>query len=336
MTSKFRDLVTDNSRPLLVLGTVPPRKSFKPETCERIAKAVAEDAVKGNVSAVAIYDIQNEQGRVDGPRPYAFAESWEGTDYLVLLRKYLPETIECIIYRALPYHPEDGESLEPFLAKIAHQNCHSIVYVGGSSSYAGISVESAVAFTNASSSTFVIGGITLPERHVSTSAEHKLLAGKAEKGASFFTSQVVYNADSVICLLRDYSDLCKKTGCQPARIILTFAPFGRKETLEFLRWLGVEVPNGTAHRILSRGDSSACVAEAVYVCRENLRRILDACVCFDVSVPLGVTAEGVSKHPEELAAVKHVIDLLSDELERYYAKRRLRRNNSNLQLSVSK
>ena len=62
-------------------------------------------------------------GRIDGPRPYPFAECWEGTYYLKLLRVYLPRHIDTIIYRALPYHPEDKNSLQPFfdsLVEVIH------------------------------------------------------------------------------------------------------------------------------------------------------------------------------------------------------------------------
>jgi hypothetical protein len=56
---------------------------------------------------------------------------------------------------------------------------------------------------------------------------------------------VVYNVDVAIWLLRDYDELCKERGVKPARLIFTFAPFGRADTCTFLKWLGVEIPLGT-------------------------------------------------------------------------------------------
>jgi 5,10-methylenetetrahydrofolate reductase len=90
-----------------------------------------------------------------------------------------------------------------------------------------------------------LGGITIPERHRDKGDEPTRLANKVEKGASFFTSQIVYSVDNVIgtksktfskiqisinhflALLRDYSEYTKANNVTPARLIFTFAPFGR-------------------------------------------------------------------------------------------------------------
>lgn len=58
----------------------------------------------------------------------------------------------------------------------------------------------------------------------------------------------------MIWLLRDYDEACKAGNIQPARLIFTFAPFGRKDTAHFLKWLGVEIPEGTEKRVLSRAS----------------------------------------------------------------------------------
>jgi len=63
----------------------------------------------------------------------------------------------------------------------------------------------------------------------------------------------------VIWLLRDYDEACKAGNIQPARLIFTFAPFGRKDTAHFLKWLGVEIPEGTEKRVLSRSSVKVTV-----------------------------------------------------------------------------
>ncbi len=93
-----------------------------------------------------------------------------------------------------------------------------------------------------------------------------------------------------------------------------------------MRWLGVELPDGTKKRVLSKGDPKACVQEAIEICRENLQRILNACTRYGigiqkvllkftpeiyilvvymilVDIPLGFTCECVSKHREEIEGV---------------------------------
>jgi 5,10-methylenetetrahydrofolate reductase len=74
---------------------------------------------------------------------------------------------------------------------------------------------------------FVSGGIWLPERHRNKVDEHHRMAEKVKAGVTFFTSQVIFSADLAIWAIRDYDELCKATGDKPARLILTFAPFGR-------------------------------------------------------------------------------------------------------------
>lgn len=127
---------------------------------------------------------------------------------------------------------------------------------------------------------YLLGGITLPERHRDKGNEPELILSKTKWGIRYFTSQVVYNADNVISLLRQYDELMKqkKEEGPMARIILTFAPFGREDTVAFLQWLGVELPKGTIRRVLCRGSPSQCVQEAIEICRENLKRILEYCL----------------------------------------------------------
>jgi len=159
-----------------------------------------------------------------------------------------------------------------------------------------------------------VGGIILPERHRDKGDEHERVMQKAEAGATFFTSQVVYNADSAIWFLRDYDELCKERCKRPARIIFTFAPFGREDTARFLKWLGVEIPQGTEKRVLSRKDVKARVKESVDICRENLKRILHACQYYNIDVPLGVTVESVSKYSDEFAGSVELFTVLKNEI----------------------
>jgi 5,10-methylenetetrahydrofolate reductase len=110
------------------------------------------------------------------------------------------------------------------------------------------------------------------------------LSAKTQAGIEFFTSQVIFNADVAIWTLRDYDEHCKATGCKPARLIFTFAPFARADTATFLKWLGVEIPLGTEKRILSRRTREEGLRECVELCRENFKRILYAIDFYNVSI----------------------------------------------------
>lgn len=194
-----------------------------------------------------------------------------------------------------------------------------LVFVGGSSADTEHPLPTvSECARGAASHGFMLGGVTIPERHRDRNDEHYRLMDKTDNGIRFFTSQCIYSADNAIWMLRDYDQLCKAEGKKPARIILAFAPFGRESTMRFLRWLGVEVPEGTLKRILSRTTARDRVEESIQVCWENFRRILDASRKLGLNVPLGVTVESVSKFRDEQEGACRLFNILREELEVYY------------------
>jgi len=154
---------------------------------------------------------------------------------------------------------------------------------------------------------------------------------------TFFNSQVVYNSDNAISLLRDYQKLLEKRvenndipsealtttnnptnyPPMPSRIIFTFAPLSRKQTADFLRWLGVEVPIGTERRILSELSLSGRASESVSVCVENFAKILNYARRKQISIPISFNVESVSMYKTDFKATKELVLALNKELERH-------------------
>lgn len=324
----FAQLVSKKDRGLSLYGTVPPRKTTPIVKMRKMAEDLIKEIEQLGVDALVIYDVQDEAGRTGGERPFPFSPSLESEAYVSLLREFMTNPIDCIVYHALPYHSKDN--FNDFLEKVHNAQCNAIVLVGGPSQHCQLSVTEAAEIVQKSPYNLCVGGITLPERHTSTSNEHNLVAEKVSKGLQFFTSQVVYNADNAITFLQDYDTLCKAEGKTSARIMFTFAPFGREETATFMRWLGVELPEGTKKRVLNKGSPVACVGEAIQICRENLRRILHACETYNIEIPLGFTCECVSKHREEIEGVSDLFLVLRDEMDLFYAKRRLAKSSARL------
>jgi len=318
----FEDLVNSKYKGLCLYGTVPPRKCTPLERVRSFAKKLVEDVEKLGVDALVIYDVQDEPSRSGECRPFPFAQSYEPEFYAKIVKEFTTRPLECIIYRALPYITK--EQFLSFLDFAKNEaNCTYIALVGGPAKYNGLSVIEAARIARQTSYNFCVGGITLAERHRDAGNEDEIVAGKVENGLQFFTSQVVYNADNAISFLRDYDELCKRENRTPGRIIFTFAPFARQETADFLVWLGVELPKGTVKRVLSRDTPKARVDEAVEICRENLKRILDACERYGIDVPLGFNAECVSKHKEEIEGALELFAVLKDEMDLYSTKKRV-------------
>lgn len=318
----FETLVQNKYKGLCLYGTVPPRKCTPIERVRSFAKTLVEDVEKLGVDALVIYDVQDEPSRSGECRPFPFAHSHEPEFYAKIVKEYTTRPLECIIYKALPCITK--EQFHQFLDFAKNEaKCSTVALVGGPSNHTGLSVIDAADIAKQPPYNFCVGGITLAERHRDTGNEDTIVSTKVEHGLQFFTSQVVYNADNAISFLRDYDELCKREKKTPGRIIFTFAPFARQETADFLVWLGVELPKGTVKRVISRGTPKARVDEAVEICRENLRRILDACERYAIDVPIGFNAECVSKHKEEIEGALELFVVLKDELDLYSTKRRV-------------
>merc|ERR1711988_2069939 len=94
---------------------------------------------------------------------------------------------------------------------------------------------------------------------------------KMDLGADWFISQAVFDVEASIKLLYDYGDLCRAKGLTPKKIILTFAPCGRKKTMTFIKWLGIKVPQHVEEEIFS---SEKPTETCVNILCELLTRIL--------------------------------------------------------------
>jgi len=314
---ELKKVMLDHRKPLSVFGAVPPPRTLPQEKVRACVDGMAKTIRGLQPDAVIVYDIQDEKSRSGEDRPFPFFETHESRQYA----KDLEEStgVPTIVYQAIKQEMFET-SFEKYAAETRNNfGTQYLVFVGASASDAEHPLPSVSdCAQEVASHGFMLGGVTIPERHRDRNDEHHRLMEKTENGIEFFTSQCIYNADNAIWMLRDYDQLCKSKGKKPARIILCFAPFGRESTMRFLRWLGVEIPEGTLKRILSRGSARERVEESNQVCWENFRRILDASRKLGLTVPLGVTVESVSKFRDEQEGACHLFNILREELDVYY------------------
>ena len=148
------------------------------------------------------------------------------------------------------------------------------------------------------------GCVTIAERHLKKGTEHLNILRKTGYGAKWFISQAVYDAEATIRLLHDYAAECRRRNVAPVKMLLTFTPVGRPKTLQFVRWLGINIPEDVEERIMAKANLSesktkeAAVLESINVCCETLRQILEQ--AGHCGVPLGLTVESVSGFREEI------------------------------------
>jgi 5,10-methylenetetrahydrofolate reductase len=142
-----------------------------------------------------------------------------------------------------------------------------------------------------------LGGVAIPERHTRRGEEHRRLIAKQEAGCSFFVTQVVYDVDAARNLVSDYRYACLERGLAPVPLVFTFSVCGSLRTLEFLGWLGVDVPRWIQNDLRHADDT----LEASYAhARDAAREVI--AFCRRLGVPFGINVESVSIRRAEIEA----------------------------------
>jgi len=249
-----------------------------------------------------IYDIQDEPSRSGEARPFPFRQLTDPSRYAALVARTSGK--DCLVYKCI-----DDEHFDEWVQTAATEHGHAAINVVGRPSSDGApkgpSIPVAMAKVRASALHF--GCVCIAERHTDEHAasrgrdkptEHENMMKKQAAGAEWFVSQAVYDAAPTIRLLRDYAAACRQAGLTPKKVVLTFAPCGRPKTMQFLKWLGVRVPEAAERRIL---DAESPVDESVALCCELLDEILRE--TRGLGVPLGISVESVSIFKKEIDAV---------------------------------
>lgn len=205
-----------------------------------------------------------------------------------------------------------GSALERWAEETAGQGLRYAVLVGGASRYIPYPGPSVVDANRTCRPIFqrvggAVGNIAIPQR---TGEAHRMLS-KTRVGATFFTTQILFDSDLVLQMVRQYDLLCRQAAIPPATVLLSFAPLADEQDAEFIRWLGADIPEAAERAILAGDD-----AEAV---RRSETRALDVWAAVDrsvrdheVDVPLGVNVEQVSARHLEPAV--HLLREFADRL----------------------
>lgn len=127
-----------------------------------------------------------------------------------------------------------------------------IILVGGESaavSYPGPNVKEAAALVRREGLPVILGGITIPSRR----NESERIRAKAKAGLDFFTSQILFDSNDVVWLVQRLNGL-------QVRLFLSFAPVSHRRDLQFLRWLGADIPQNLDRFLLGSDEGTAAPA----------------------------------------------------------------------------
>jgi hypothetical protein len=286
-------------------SVTPPRASASADRIKIAVNALAQRTDSLNLDGLIVYDVQDEQMRTQLPRPFPFLPTLPSIEFSKLLLQSLatpPITYRCIAGLT------EADWIR-WLNDAASSTLKMISLVGRASSRdrGQLTLPKAFGVASEHPGGFILGGVVIPERHAIAGEEVRRLAAKSNMGCKYFVSQAVYNADHAVKLLRDYDVLCSSNKTSPSRIFLTFTPCGHERTLQFMRWLGISIPDHVANRIL---QSSEPLAESVLICTEIFTNIIN--VARELSIPIGINVESVSIRRDEIDGAIYLQKKLAD------------------------
>jgi hypothetical protein len=291
----LRDKILQSRSGIITYGITPPKRNNTDEKVRDITQKHIERLEHLEIDGLVVYDIQEEAERTDAERPFPFLPTIDSEKYS---REYLGNiNVPKIVYRCIGKYSEG--QLVNWMKSDSEKERYS-VFVGASSSKQKVAMKLDDAYKlhkGIGSSSMILGGVTIPERHTKRNDEHLRIADKSEKGCRFFVSQAVYNLESSKNVLSDYYYYCSQRDIPMAPILITLTPCGSQKTLEFMKWLGINIPKWLENELLHSKD---ILDKSIEVLRKQFKELLD--FALEKRIPLGCNIESVSVRKVEIEA----------------------------------
>jgi 5,10-methylenetetrahydrofolate reductase len=253
----FRDALSHPDVPMTLFEVVPPAV-VKPEALEASLRELA--GLRGRTDAINIPEIHDEDR--PGERASKFIERVEPRILGSRIKRELG--IEVVINRVTVHDPEPERW---FRETSESWDITNWVLVGGESKdiqYPGPNPVEGARLVKSLDLPVSLGGITIPSRV----NEPERIRKKHAQGVDFFTSQVMFDSNDLVWLIQRLNGV-------EARIFISFAPVTNRRDLQFLRWLGVDIPHDLDRFLLGPEQNAAAAAETCLERSINLaQRIL--------------------------------------------------------------
>lgn len=293
----------------LFFEPVPPSARIAPERVEHQTAAVV-DVIRAvpRIDGVNVPELvdENHEGR-----PY-----YRSGDVRTYARHLAERSGRAIVVNKVVAHLPDAAALGRWCEESVGMGLKQFVLIGGSSRYipyAGPPVVEA----NRLCRPIVdrvgghVGNVAIPQR---TGEAHRMLS-KTQAGASFFTTQILFDSEGIITVLREYGRLCHTAGIPAAPVLLSLAPVVDEGDVEFVRWLGADLPESAEHQILGdgTGDGTEAAERSIARSLEVLAEVVAAFRHQEHPPVLGANVEQISiRHLTHAASMVAVI---ADQLD---------------------
>ncbi|MFA6097958.1 MAG: hypothetical protein WCV50_04130 [Patescibacteria group bacterium] len=320
MGQSFSEKVKDPSYYPVLYEMLPPPGNGNHSASQAFLKVLDKIFHNVRIDAINIPEIHEEKGQsgqkevqtFDKAVPRQFARE------ILKHRKDFEVIINHVVVHQPPeiFHQWAAETYDEFGLK-------NLILVGGESpkiKYPGPTVTEAAEYLRdkyvsgvKDNKCALLGGITIPtRRHAQVEQDEPArLVKKSQSGIEFFTSQVIYEAETTKSLLSAYNTYCHKAGVKPKRIFISFAPVSTPKDIKFLRWLGVSIPEEVEQHLLEGWVGMGW--RSVELCQEILSDILNHIRKFKLKVPIGINVEHIMKYNVELS--KELLVNLSETLK---------------------
>ncbi|MCI4348877.1 MAG: methylenetetrahydrofolate reductase [Thermoplasmata archaeon] len=201
-------------------------------------------------------------------------------------------------------HMQSHDELVAWARDTVARGIRHVVLVGGSSRYIPYPGPSVIEANRLAGPVFAsakgrVGNIAIPQR---TGEAHRLLA-KTRAGATFFTTQILFDSGSVLAMVREYDGLCRQAGIPPAAVVLSLAPVIDQADADFVRWLGADIPEEAEQALLSR-DEDEGQRRSIEHSLELWETVQTTLRREGIEVPVGINVEEImSRHLESAAGM---------------------------------
>jgi 5,10-methylenetetrahydrofolate reductase len=237
--------IQDPAQPVVFYELIPPKAGASAEM-ETLLELV--HGLRGKVDAINIPEIYEESRQ--GTRGTRLPERVEPRAFAQAIHK--AAGMETVVNRVTVV--ETAERQRRWLRETHEEfGVRNLILVGGESGakeYPGPSVLRMA--ETASELGFFLGGITIPSR----SREAARIRRKYEHGLRFFTTQVLFDPNDTVDLLQSLNGL-------DVRLLLSFAPISNLRDIEFLQWLGVDVPRNIAWAVEQAGEPAKAAERTI-------------------------------------------------------------------------
>ncbi len=292
---------------ILLYGITPPKSNTEPERVKEIAEKTLARLHGLDIDALVVYDVQDESARTPVERPFPFLTALDPFDFA---REHLSAlAVPKIIYR--PAGKFTKEQLNDWVEEVVSHN-FSLVFVGvPAPDFVPItSLPEAYQIWSRHQDTSAIGAIMIPERHAVLNDEDQRILDKMSNGVSYFVSQCVFNVDYAKRVVDDLVKSCETQNQALPTLIFTLTACGSAKTLNFMEWLGIDVPATVKDELLA---SDNILAKSVELCLQIATELM--AYCSEKNIPFGFNIESVAIRKDEIEASIAMVNTIGDMLK---------------------